>query len=602
MTDRKAAGISMAAIAAAVAARLLQLAGLHPLNWDEIEFFRATDWVRQGLVPYRDFWEHHTPLQWFVFAPAAALTRSPGADAIILMRWAQLPLWIITFLLLDVWMRDAGVTRPYRWCATAVPLTSSFFLLPAVEYRVDVLGCALLVAGLVLLRRSPFAAGAVFALAAFANIRLGPVLVITMLLARWRGKQRDNWIFAGGAAVTALGAIYFVATGSLALAVQRVWTDNYLAPKSQQNVAGMLVHRLVAPFGLRLLRPEGVGPFSASAIDPGGIVLVVLGAMGLVRALARRRAGDDFFFLACVQVAGVLFTAVMKVVFNYHMLIIAVLAVPFVALELERIGRMRAVAAALVVCAAVNVAVAVFRGKEGDTAYQDFIMREADRRTPPDAPVFDSAGWVLRRRSAYQFWFLRDIVRQLERAGSFPPYTPERMMADPPAVVVADHDAVVWMLLHPRLGQFITAHYIPLWRDLWVPGMSAVVAPGRTVRWVAPAAGDYRVIASARLAAHPWFRNPFAAARMRVPPVDANDPSVALAFSPPPVDGRIRLHKSEPLAVSFAGTEPVGVMLLRDNPSELFRQPPPGVTLEASASPQWHIPDLRWRSEPSAFP
>src|SRR5205823_12088016 len=116
---------------------------------------------------------------------------------------------------------------------------------------------------------------------------------------------------------------------------------------------------------------------------------------------------------------SILFTGTIKVVFNYHMEVIAVLLVPFAAIELEQLGRMRLVAAALVVAAAVNVAVAVFRGKEGDTAYQDFIMRQADRRTPPGAAVFDSAGWVLRRRSAYQYWFLRDIVRLLERAGKF---------------------------------------------------------------------------------------------------------------------------------------------------------------------------------------
>jgi hypothetical protein len=80
----------------AIAGRLLQLAGLHPLVWDEIEFFRATDWVRQGLVPYRDFWEHHTPLQWFLYAPIAALTHSAGAPAIIFMRFAQIPLWVAT--------------------------------------------------------------------------------------------------------------------------------------------------------------------------------------------------------------------------------------------------------------------------------------------------------------------------------------------------------------------------------------------------------------------------------------------------------------------------------------------------------------------------
>src|SRR5258708_1636728 len=72
----------------AIIGRLLQMAGLHPLVWDEIEFFRATDWVRQGLVPYRDFWEHHTPLQWFLYAPMAALTHSPGAPAIVFMRFA----------------------------------------------------------------------------------------------------------------------------------------------------------------------------------------------------------------------------------------------------------------------------------------------------------------------------------------------------------------------------------------------------------------------------------------------------------------------------------------------------------------------------------
>src|SRR3954454_23040789 len=100
------AGISLLSIAA----RLLQLQGLHPLVWDEIEFFRATDWVWHGLVPYRDFWEHHTPLQWFLFAPFTALTNSPGASAIIVMRWAQLPLWIAAFILLRGWMRRAGIS------------------------------------------------------------------------------------------------------------------------------------------------------------------------------------------------------------------------------------------------------------------------------------------------------------------------------------------------------------------------------------------------------------------------------------------------------------------------------------------------------------
>ena len=46
-----------------------------PLGWDEVEFFRATKWTGEGQVPFRDFWEHHTPLQWLVFAPVARLLR-----------------------------------------------------------------------------------------------------------------------------------------------------------------------------------------------------------------------------------------------------------------------------------------------------------------------------------------------------------------------------------------------------------------------------------------------------------------------------------------------------------------------------------------------
>src|SRR5712664_1741915 len=158
----------------AIGARLLQLLGLHPLVWDEIEFFRATDWVRQGLVPYRDFWEHHTPLQWFLYAPIAALTHSPGAPAIIFMRFAQIPLWIATFALLMRWMERAGIVRWARGTAIAVALCSSLFMLPAVEYRVDTLGCFLLILAIYLVQRMDdgvvyaILAGSAFCLAGFA--------------------------------------------------------------------------------------------------------------------------------------------------------------------------------------------------------------------------------------------------------------------------------------------------------------------------------------------------------------------------------------------------------------------------------------------------
>lgn len=36
---------------------------------DELEHLRASWFVSQGYLPYRDFFEHHHPLLWFAWAP-----------------------------------------------------------------------------------------------------------------------------------------------------------------------------------------------------------------------------------------------------------------------------------------------------------------------------------------------------------------------------------------------------------------------------------------------------------------------------------------------------------------------------------------------------
>ena len=609
--DQRSVALPAALIALAVAARLVSLHALHPLNWDEIEFFRATDWVGHGLVPYRDFWEHHTPLQWFLFAPVAALITSPGASAVIAMRWAQLPLWIAIFALVNLWMRDAGIGRFSRWCAMALPLASTFFMLPAVEYRVDVLAILLMVAGLVFLQRIErnamyaYAAGAAFALGGFANLRIGPSLVALMLLARvtrlgerrWGSQPRANGVFIGAAAVTLLCVLYFAATHSLGDLYRHVWSENYLADRLQPNIRGMFFHRLLSPFGLRVLRPAGTDLFTWSGVDFGGIVLVVTGTVAVIRALmARFRAPDGIFFIAAATLVNALFIAAMKVVYNYHLEVIAVLVVPLIAVTIAGIDR-RAVVATLIAATALNVTVALFRGKEGDLRYQDRVMQEVDRRTPPGSAVFDGAGWALHRRPAYRYWFLRSIAGLLEQHGDFEPYTPAEMLADPPAAIVADHDARLWLARHPPLERIATTHYLPFWRDLWLPGLSARIAPGSAAAWIAPAAGDYRVLASAELAEHRWFRQPLNIGGWRggeaaLPAGGSGE--VAFAVDGAPATGAVlRLRRGSRVLAMNRGAATLGVMLVRGDARELFRQPPPGVTLEGSVSPEWHVPALR---------
>jgi hypothetical protein len=449
--DGRGIALPGALIAASVAARLAQLQWLHPLGWDEVEYFRATDRVRQGLVPYRDFWEHHTPLQWFLFAPVTALLHSSGVASVVAMRWAQLPLWIAAFALLAAWMRGAGIAPFARWSAMALALTSSLFMLPAVEYRVDVLGGTLLLLGLVLLQRARHTwAGAAFALAAFANLRLGPVVVVAMLAALWHYGRRAAWAIAGAGAATAIAALYFAATSSLGIAVRRVFAENLLADRLAQNIAGIFVHRLLAPFGVNLLGRS----FSLSGIDPGGIALIVLGVIGLVRARGELR------FLAVVNAANLLFIALMKFVFNYHLEIAALLIVPLVATQIRK-----GIVCVLIAAAAMNVSVALFRGKEADMQYQDRMMKGVDLVTPAGGAVFDSVGWALHRRPAYEYWFLRAITFELESHGVFATYVP----SPPPDAIVADHDTRRWLVAHPQLLAWVRQNYVPHGRDLWLP-------------------------------------------------------------------------------------------------------------------------------------
>ena len=193
-----------------VLAVLWILALLHrgqPLGWDEIEFFRATRWIAEGQVPFRDFWEHHTPLQWMAFAPVALFADGPGAASIVTMRWAQLALWLAIVPLVMRLARGGP-----RWWALVFLLASPLFVRSAIEYRVDVLGNLGYLAAIVLVLHRASAArwiefGALMSIAVLANMRMAPLVIATagvMLFwreQRWAWNPRALWMLAGVAAV-----------------------------------------------------------------------------------------------------------------------------------------------------------------------------------------------------------------------------------------------------------------------------------------------------------------------------------------------------------------------------------------------------------------
>ena len=608
--------ISLAVTAAAV--RLVPLFWLHPLGWDELEFYRATRWVSQGMLPFRDFWEHHTPLQWFVFAPVAKLIDSPGVAAIIAMRVAQIPLWIGTFAMMLIVMRRAGASAYARWGAVAIALSSSLLMTAAIEYRIDALGCFLYVAGLLLAmpresiessRKRMLLAGAVFCLAGLANIRLGPLLAVTVLLLRfvdlrahsWRNEKRVNWLFGGVLAMLAIAFVFFSATGSASQLFRYVGYDNWLGDRLAQRTSGQFLHRLLVPFGIRLMGSDQT--FDLGGIDPGGMIVLLAGASGLVLALRRWRKPDAFFAIAVLQLVSLTFIAKMKFIYNYHFEIVVILMMPLIALALERITRREVVLALVTIAWCGNFFSSVFRGKEGDLAYQDLVMREVDARTPPTATVWDSGGWALRREPAYSVWFLPDLARQLVPRGMLPRYTGAQLLQAPPGAVVADHNLLVWMWGFRDLGNAVTRHYVPLWRNLWIPGLTGLASTdARQIEWVAPVDGEYRVYASPGLATHRWFRQPLFVGsydrpeakrfelRLGAPADHADLQWMVDGAETTPAAGLLRLRAGQRVVARYFGSASLGIILLPGDDQLLFRQPPPGVTLEGSAPRVTHVP------------
>jgi hypothetical protein len=591
-------GIPLLLALTAALIRLIPLHWLHPLNWDEIEFFRATSWIAEGRLPYRDFWEHHTPLMWFLFAPFTLLTNSPGVDAIVLMRWAQIPVWVATFWLASLWMRGAGIECTARWVAMAFALCSSLFMLPAIEYRVDSLGCMLVMAGLVLAQRQRFVlAGVAFCLAVFANLRLGPVLVVAVLALIVRHRTRGLRIIAGGVAALAACLTLIAANGFLRELIQQVWRDN-LGERFATPVIGAFVHRLLVPFGVRIMATDRL--FEWAAVDAGGIVILLFGFAGMLVAWKLR---GDLLLLAVIQLANLAFIASMKFIYNYHFALVVILAIPLVAAIIERIPRRGFVTALLVLAWLVNAFASIFRGKELDRAYQNIVMHEVHARTMPGEKVWSGVPWAFRREPAYRFWFMPELARQLVRQNLAPRFALNPN--DPPAAIVFDHYTLVWVVTVQReLVPYIVRHYMPVWRNLWIPAMNARVRPGQRVEWIVPRDGDYRLYASPELARHPWFRDPLGVIAYKAPvetklrgmtnpPLTVSLSDGAAAASAVDVSRGAMLRKGQHVSVTSRAGEPLGVILIAGNDYALFKQPPPGVTLEAETTRITHVPRLR---------
>jgi hypothetical protein len=506
------------------AAAILWIAALAqrglPLAVDEVEFFRATKWAGEGLVPFRDFWEHHLPLQWIALGPVASLfANGPGVEAVVAMRWAQIAIWAAIFVLLVRLARRAGLNP---WPALVLLLVSSSFVRKAIEYRVDVPGNLAYLGGVALIAfgagpRRWLGFGALMSAAVLTNMRLAPLVVVTAALVffwraeerRWSWNPRALWMIGGIVPVAVAFVGWLFATGAWPHFVDGVFRYNETSARLLE----------VNTFFDALLVPLWT-------LDVAGIAFWIAGIAGAVLALRAIREPGPLQFFALLLIGSIVTIVLMEVQYDYHFQNVYLLMLPLVALVLQRINDRVKLIPILVTAGALCIALIQTLPTFGEAMeYQDAVMTSADRLTLPDETVFDGAGFALRRKPAYRYWFLTTGVRFMAARGLIEPYR----MIPPPAAIIYDYRLALYLRDFPRVAEYATTHYVPVYRNLWVPGMTAIV-PGRAV-WVAPRAGTYDLWASKALLNHPWLTKPLEYAAIEGPL--ATRYSIPLAKLPP---------------------------------------------------------------------
>jgi hypothetical protein len=211
---------------------------------DEIEHIHASWYVRNGQVPYRDFFEHHHPLLWILLAPVLSLC---GEGLAVLGALRLLMLLLAFGIGWLTWRisRLAGGDAETAWLAVAI-LFSSFMFIPCViEVRPDIPMVFLALAAVERLlvfmvtgKPKPLLAAAFSATLSFLFLQkvlfLFPAALVLLLAWRFTGKVRAA-LFWKTAAVFFLPLFLFAAWLFFSGAMKDYFLCNWLLNVKRQG-------------------------------------------------------------------------------------------------------------------------------------------------------------------------------------------------------------------------------------------------------------------------------------------------------------------------------------------------------------------------------
>ena len=117
---------------------LLFLAALNKTyNMDEFEHVHSAWYIVHGFVPYRDFFQHHNPLMWYLIAPVIALA-GENAGILISLRVAMFALALSTSAAAAAIAGKVSSRSEAPWYCLVLLLSCVLFVEKAVEIRPDV--------------------------------------------------------------------------------------------------------------------------------------------------------------------------------------------------------------------------------------------------------------------------------------------------------------------------------------------------------------------------------------------------------------------------------------------------------------------------------
>jgi len=429
---------------------------------DELEHAHAAWCVAQGLIPYRDFFEHHPPALYLASAPFfRAMSPAVGFDrAAATLLVCRMAMWLLAAIAIALTHRLATqVVRPAGpangdW-AVFLLATSFQFLNTAMEFRPDVPAVVCVLAALVCAleaqhRQSPVQRWWLLA----AGAALGAALLFT---------QKAIFATPGVMVVVATmgrrGMLGFVIGALIPIVVVAGWfgSNDALLPL----VDGTIVRNIA----INRDRSSPLPGLFAGVLR--NLPVYGLGLIGAINAWRAKQPGRQSTLLASLVSLGLGVVLIGRVYDQYYLLMLPLLAVFGAAAIADWSAPQRRPARWIPMAVGVT-AVALLSGVVA-TRYQSNVQQLADMRlamdqVPPDETVLSGIpGPGTFRPHAWYYFFL---VGPFASASDFDTLrlALDRGQIRPRLVVF---DAAVQTMPSGVL-QYLRAHYRPLRSDLYI--------------------------------------------------------------------------------------------------------------------------------------